>query len=115
LTFGQMACGLPPIIAYSLIVEGNPLNLNWTWRAIACVLYLTVVGTIAAFWLYYWLLGQIDSTKAMMIAVVTPLVAVLIGWLALGETLSARTVVGGVLVMAGVAMIVFRRGVRSTS
>ncbi len=28
LLFGQMICGLPPIIAYSLIVEGSPLNYH---------------------------------------------------------------------------------------
>jgi drug/metabolite transporter (DMT)-like permease len=52
LVFGQMLCGLPFIIVYSLIAEGNPLNFNWTWKAIVCVLYLTLLGTIAAFWLY---------------------------------------------------------------
>lgn len=112
LTFGQMVCGLPPIVAYSLIVEGNPLDFNWTWQAAACVLYLTLVGTIAAFWLYYWLLGRVESTKAMMIAVVTPLIAVIIGWLVLDERLPAQTFAGGALIIASVAMIVLRRGLR---
>jgi drug/metabolite transporter (DMT)-like permease len=51
LVFGQMICGLPAIIVYSLAVEGNPLSFHWTWRAVICVLYLTIFGTIAAFWL----------------------------------------------------------------
>ena len=44
LVFGQMICGLPAIIIYSLIAEGNPLTFHWTWRALVCVLYLTVLG-----------------------------------------------------------------------
>src|SRR5829696_9016209 len=56
LVCAQMICGLPALIIYALIVEGNPLTFNWTWNAIGCVLYLAVLGTIAAFWLYYWLL-----------------------------------------------------------
>lgn len=112
LTFGQMLCGLPPIVAYSLIVEGNPFAFHWTWRAVACVLYLTVVGSVVAFWLYYWLLGKVESTKAMMIAVVTPLIAVIAGWLALGETLPAQTFAGGALIIASVALIVFRSATR---
>ena len=113
LLFGQMICGLPPVIAYSAIVEGNPLAFHWTWRAVACVLYLTIVGTIAAFWLYYWLLGQVESTKAMMIAVVTPLIAVIVGWFVLGETLPAQTFFGGLLIVASIALIVFRQNATS--
>ena len=97
-----MIFGLPAIIAYALVAEGNPLALNWTWRAIVCVLYLTIVGTIAAFWLYYWLLSRIESTKAMMISLVTPLIAVVIGNLVLGETLPPQTIGGGLLIMTSI-------------
>ncbi|MBP6004912.1 MAG: EamA family transporter [Pyrinomonadaceae bacterium] len=109
LLFCQMLCGLPAIIVYSLIAEGNPLNFNWTWRAAACVLYLTVLGTIAAFWLYYWLLSRIESTKAMMISLVTPLLAVVIGWIVLGEKLPPQTGIGGALIIASIGLIVFRK------
>jgi drug/metabolite transporter (DMT)-like permease len=109
LSFCQMLCGLPPIIAYSLLREGNPLTFNWSWRAFGCVLYLTVFGTVAAFWLYYWLLHRVESTKAMMIALVTPLNAVVIGWLAIGERLPPLTFFGGALIVASVGLIVFRR------
>jgi drug/metabolite transporter (DMT)-like permease len=51
-------------------------EFRWTTSASLAVLYLAVVGTIAAFWLYYWLLQRVESTKAMTIALVTPLVAV---------------------------------------
>ena len=109
LVFGQMICGLPAIIIYSLIAEGNPLTFHWTWRAVICVLYLTIFGTIAAFWLYYWLLSKIESTKAMMISLVTPLLAVVIGWIVLGETLPPQTGLGGLLIIASIGLIVFRR------
>ena len=109
LVFCQMACGLPAIIVYSLIAEGNPINFHWTLRAVGCVLYLTIAGTIAAFWLYYWLLGKIESTKAMMISLVTPLIAVVIGAITLGETLPPQTGLGGLLIIASIGLIVFRR------
>ncbi len=109
LVFCQMLCGLPAIIIYSLIAEGNPLTFHWTWKAVGCILYLTIAGTIAAFWLYYWLLGKIESTKAMMISLVTPLLAVVIGWLVLGEKLPPQTGIGGLLIIASIGLIVFRR------
>jgi drug/metabolite transporter (DMT)-like permease len=112
LVWSQMVCGLPAIVTYALIAEGNPLSHNWGWRAILCVLYLTIAGTIAAFWLYYWLLSRIESTKAMMISLVTPLIAVVIGNLILGETLPPQTVAGGLLIMTSIGLIVFRRRIK---
>ena len=109
LVFAQMICGLPAVIIYSLIREGNPLAFNWSGRAVVCVLYLSVFGTVAAFWLYYWLLSKIESTKAMMISLVTPLLAVIIGAIVLGERLPPQTGIGGLLIIAGIGLIVFRR------
>ncbi|HUR99416.1 MAG TPA: DMT family transporter [Pyrinomonadaceae bacterium] len=105
----QMICGLPAIVLYALIAEGNPISFNWTWRAVVCVVYLAVFGTIAAFWLYYWLLSRIESTKAMMISLVTPLLAVLIGAIVLGERLPPQTLFGGLLIIASIGLIVIRR------
>ncbi|MGE3465518.1 MAG: DMT family transporter [Pyrinomonadaceae bacterium] len=109
MVFCQMLCGLPPVIGYSLIREGDPFTFNWTWRAVLCVLYLAILGTVAAFWLYYWLLSRIESTKAMMISLVTPLLAVVIGAVVLGETLPPQTFVGGLLIIGSIGLIVFRK------
>ena len=108
LVCAQMVCGLPALLIYAFVAEGNPLTFDWTWTAVACVLYLTIFGTIAAFWLYYWLLSRIESTKAMMISLVTPLIAVLIGAIFLGERLPPQTLFGGVLIISGIGLIVFR-------
>jgi drug/metabolite transporter (DMT)-like permease len=112
LVFCQMLCGLPLIIIYSLSVEGNPLTFHWTWVAVISVLYLTLVGTIAAFWLYYWLLSRIESTKAMMISLVTPLIAVIVGAVTIGETLPPQTFVGGLMIVGSIGLIVFRTRIR---
>ncbi|HEY0426884.1 MAG TPA: DMT family transporter [Pyrinomonadaceae bacterium] len=109
MVFSQMAFGVLPVIVCALIKEGNPLSFNWTWQAVACILYLTIFGTIAAFWLYYWLLSKIESTKAMMISLVTPLLAVIIGAAFLGERLPSQTFFGGALILASIGLIVFRR------
>ena len=109
LVFSQMICGLPAIIIYSLLHDGNPFTFHWTWKAVLCVLYLSIFGTIAAFWLYYWLLSKIESTKAMMISLVTPLLAVVIGYIALGEKLPPQTGLGGLLIIGSIGLIVFRR------
>ena len=109
LVFSQMLCGLPFIIIYALIAEGDPLKHDWNWTVIGCVVYLSVAGTAAAFWLYYWLLSRIESTKAMMISLVTPLLALVIGVLTLGETLPPQTFFGGLLIIGSIGLIVVGR------
>jgi len=107
LVFGQMLIGHLPLWLVGLAIEGNPLNFHWTWRAVICVLYLAIIGSIVAFWLYYWLLSKIDVTRAMMISLVTPLVAVFVGSF-FGEKLNIQTLSGGILVLLSVFLIVIR-------
>jgi drug/metabolite transporter (DMT)-like permease len=47
----------------------------------------------------------------MMISLVTPLLAVLIGAVTIGETLPRQTFVGGMMIIGSIALIVFRRGI----
>lgn len=108
LVFGQMICGIPPLVVFGILKEGNPLNFNWTATAIFSVFYLAIFGTIAAFWLYYWLLSHIESTKAMTISLITPLIAVVIGALALGEKLPPQTFFGGLLILSSIGIIIWR-------
>jgi drug/metabolite transporter (DMT)-like permease len=109
LVFGQMLCGLGPLIAMGLVLEGNPLRFSYGMKAVGSVLFLSLIGTITAFWLYYWLLRRVESTKAMTIALVTPLIAVLFGSIFLGEKLRPQVLVGGAMILSGVSLIVFRK------
>jgi len=109
LVFGQMTCGIFPLVLIGVFKEGNPINFNWTLNASVAVFYLTIVGTVIAFWLYYWLLNRVESSKAMTIALVTPLVAVIVGAIALDEKLPPQTFSGGILILTGIGLITLRR------
>lgn len=108
LVFWQMFIGHIPLWLVGISTEDNPFGFNWTWLAVICVFYLAVVGSIIAFWLYYWLLSKIDVSKAMMIAFVTPLVAVFVGSF-FGEKLGIQTLLGGILILASIGLIVIRK------
>ncbi len=109
---GQMFFGLIPLMVIGILLEGNPFSLRWTPLALLSRLYLAVVGSVIAFLLYYWLVHNMDVTKSMMIALVTPVVAVVLGMVVLGEELSWRTIVGGLMIMAGLGLIVMRKASR---
>lgn len=105
---GQMFFGLLLLFAVGLPLEGNPLRFHWTAIAVIALLYLAVVGSVIAFLLYYWLLQNMDVTKSMLIALVTPVVAVILGMIVLNEQFGWRTLAGGAMIMMGIAMIVVR-------
>ncbi len=109
LAAGQMMCGLVPLMIIGWATEGSPFGFRWTARAVVSLLYLTVVGSVVAFLLFYWLVRNMDVTKTMLIALVTPLFAVLLGMAVLGERLTWRTLAGGALIMSGIGVVVLRR------
>jgi len=105
---GQMTCGLIPLLLIGIPLEGNPFNFRWTTVAVVCLFYLAIVGSVLAFILYYWLLRNMEVTKTMLIALVTPIVAVTLGMIVLSEELDWRTFAGGVMIIAGIGLVTRR-------
>jgi len=104
LAAGQMFFGLIPLLLIGIPLEGNPLHYHWTRLAVVSLFYLAIVGSVIAFLLYYWLVHHMDVTKTMMISLVTPVVAVLLGMVVLREKLDWRTIAGGAMIMSGIAL-----------
>ncbi len=109
LSWGQMIFGLIPLLLIGITLEGNPLKFNWTPMAVVCLFYLAIVGSVVAFLLYYWLVQHMDVTNTMLIALVTPVVAVTLGMLVLNEEWNWRTLAGGAMIISGIGMIVLKR------
>jgi drug/metabolite transporter (DMT)-like permease len=105
LSAGQMLCAAGPMLVASVLREGNPLAIHWTPVAVACLLYLALAGSIGGTWLNYWLLERMSATALLSMALVEPLIAVLLGWAFLHETLSLIAAVGGTLVLCSIFMI----------
>jgi drug/metabolite transporter (DMT)-like permease len=64
--------------------------------------YLTLAGTVVAFAAYNWLLNQVSETLVATYTFVNPVIAVLAGWIVLGERLTMSVLLGGVLVIASI-------------
>jgi drug/metabolite transporter (DMT)-like permease len=109
LAAGQMICGLVPLLLVGVAFEGNPFAFRWTPMAVVSLLYLALVGSAVAFLMFYWLVRNMDVTKTMLIPLVTPPIAVFLGWLVLDEGLTWRTAAGALGIMSGIALIVTRK------
>jgi drug/metabolite transporter (DMT)-like permease len=102
---GQMLVGLGPLLLIAWSREGDPLAVRWTGAAVASVLYLALAGSVAAFWLNYWLLQRISATQLLVMSLVEPLIAVLLGAVVLHEALPAGTLLGSVGILASTWMV----------
>jgi len=104
----QMFFGTVPLVILGLTIDGNPSHLHWTWRAIASLLYLAVIGSSFTFLLLYWLMPRMSVTNLQTISLITPPGAIALGWAFGGERLSVWSLLGAAFVLLGVWMI-FRR------
>jgi len=115
LAAGQMACGFLPLLVLGLATEGNPFRFHWTGMAVICLAYLVVVGSVIAFGLYYWLVRNMKVTTTMLIALVTPVVAVVLGLVVLHERLNWRLFAGAACIISGLGLIVLRKPQKTVS
>jgi drug/metabolite transporter (DMT)-like permease len=75
--------------------------------------YLVVVGSIVGYLSFTWLNGNAPPTLVSTYAYVNPAVAILLGWLLLGEAIGGRTVLSGAAILSSVVLIVTARSARA--
>ncbi len=107
MNFVGMVMGALFLLMLGLLTERDrPITLSLP--AIGSILYLAVFGSVVAFVTYYWLLKKVQAVYLSLSSFITPIVAVILGALLLGETLDSMVYIGGVLVLAGIAVANFR-------
>jgi drug/metabolite transporter (DMT)-like permease len=104
----QTLCALIPLAVVALLIDGNPLTMRWTRRAVMSLLYLAIASSVVAFWLNYWLLKRVSATSVLSMALVQPLIAALLGALILGERFGMSAAIGGAAILISAAMILRR-------
>jgi len=108
LTSGQMLFGFMPLLAVGIIFEGNPLEHNWSSTSVLTLCYLAFIGSAVTFSLLYWLIKRVEVTKTQLIPFWSTLIAIFLGWIALGEQLRWNTLVGGAIILCGLGVALYR-------
>ncbi len=98
--FPMMIAGIFLLI-FSFITE-DINELKFDVKAILSVLYLAVFGSVIAFTTYYWLLKRMNVVILSLVAFITPVLALFLGWIVYDEQLSARHFWGSLLVLTGI-------------
>jgi len=102
--------GAAGIVNLVLATAGGTFrSAHFTLAGAAAILYLSVIGTVVGLTAYTYLLQHVAVTKVSTYAFVNPVIAVLIGAVALQERLSLSEIGGMVLILFAVAMVILSR------
>ncbi len=66
--------------------------------------YLAIFGTIVTFGIYFRLIKETSAVTMTYVAIITPVIAVILGWLILNERLDYYALAGSGLVICGVGI-----------
>ena len=101
--------GIQAVVGTVLFLPGAIMSDPRTWvhvtpAAWASVVFLGAFVSLAAFGLYNMAMTRMPASRASIAINAVPVVALIAGWLALGESLGMVQVVGCVAIAAGVAL-----------
>ena len=95
----------------SFIFEPNALRQipKMTTQTYMALGYLIFIGSLIGYSSYTWLVKNAPPSLLATYAYVNPVVAMILGWLFVGEKLSLKTIIASFIVLFGVILITFGR------
>ncbi len=103
----QITLGTIPVVLVTPFLE-ELSDFAVTTESVGSIIYLSVVGTVVAFIIYYWLLQNTKAVYTALFAFVVPLVALLIGVVLFTELLTVPMLLGTFLILLGVSIVIER-------
>ncbi|GAB4496336.1 MAG: drug/metabolite exporter YedA [Saprospiraceae bacterium] len=80
-------------------------TIHHTMESWLSMLYLIIIGSALAFTLYMYALKHLSATVSSLYTYINPVVAILLGWLLLGESLTPMVVAGMAVTIVGVWLV----------
>ena len=102
---GQMSASSLMLIPLVLICERPwtlPMPSLAAWGAMVGI---AVFSTVIAFVLYFHILAAAGATNVMLVTLLVPVSALLLGWRFLGEAITAQSIIGMAIIGFGLAAI----------
>jgi drug/metabolite transporter (DMT)-like permease len=104
-TTGQLTMGALVMLPVSMIVDHPWQHAFPPLSALAAIAALALLCSAFAYVLYFRLIDSAGATNALLVTLLVPPVAILLGWLFLSEHLAAQDFLGLALIALGLAAI----------
>jgi drug/metabolite transporter (DMT)-like permease len=101
----QSLTGTFALTSLGLLTERSSV-LDFTPTSFSAILYLGIVGSALAFVGMYWLLTKTTATNVSLITFITPIVALVLGWVVLQEVPDPNVGSGAMLILAGIYLTI---------
>lgn len=95
----MLIAGIAGLLIGLFIEDISTIKIDNT--AVVSVVYLAFFGSVVTFTTFYWLMKKINVVLLSLIAFITPIVALLLGWIFYKETLTTQHLIGSSLVLLG--------------
>ncbi len=90
------------LLPFTVIIEGLPDHLSL--RNIGGLIYLVAISGIVAYAVWFWGLERLPASSVTFLSLLNPVVAAVLGWIVLGQSLNGWQLVGAVLVLFSVVL-----------
>jgi drug/metabolite transporter (DMT)-like permease len=111
----QMLCG-GMLLLFVGIATGELRRLHpgsISMLSLGSFIYLVIIGAVVGYTAYIWLLRHCEPAKVATYAYVNPIVALLLGALFAGETVTMRTLIAAALIIGSVALVITTQQLRA--
>ncbi len=103
-TLGALYFCIPLFFIAWLVFDGNTDTTLWTERSVQAIVYLGVFGSLINYIAYFFILQKLSPTTVALVALITPVFAILLGAQFNNETIALNTIIGGSGVLFGLAL-----------
>jgi drug/metabolite transporter (DMT)-like permease len=100
----QMMFGAVFLVPLTLAFD-DYTNLAWSPSLLYTLLYMALIGSVAAYACYAHAVRHLPMTLVSMYAYINPIVAVVLGWLVLNEKLNLRMALAILVTLAGIYIV----------
>ena len=103
MTAGGLLIALP-FYGITWLLIGETLPATISTRGLLSIIYLAIFGSVIGFMFYYYIIKHLDVKKVALIALITPILALLLGQSLNGENIHMTLWLGSSIVLIGLAI-----------
>ena len=103
--YQMIAGGLMLLVLSFILNETWSTPEFWSFKVQISMFLLVVFGSIVAFTSFNYLLKVVSTEKVATSAYVNPIIALILGWYILDETISVQSIISAVILLTGVYCI----------
>ena len=95
-------------LVFAFLFSENYNFGNWSIKSISAMIYLSVFGSVAAFFAFHYALTKISPVQVSILAYFNTIISIFLSWFLLNESISAKFLIAAVLIIGGVFIINYK-------